>query len=346
MLCLDRKKWKHFYFFVILTRMKNSNPLDLSIIIPVFNEADNLRPLHEEITDSCLKLEKNYEILFVDDGSWDDTFVVLKKIQKQDPRVKIIRLRKNFGQTAALAAGFDNSRGDIVITLDADLQNDPKDFGILIQKINQGYDIVSGWRIKRKDKFFTRRLPSIIANWLISRITRVKLHDYGCSLKAFRKDVVKNIHLYGELHRFIPALASTIGVSIAEVKVNHRPRRFGKSKYRLWRFTKVILDLFTVKFLLTYSTRPLQIFGLFGLISGLTGVILAFWLGYIRLIKMEGISGRPLLLLAIMLIVIGVQFITLGLLAEMTARAYHESVNRRIYFIREIISSDEDEESG
>jgi len=322
-----------------MSREKN---LALSIVIPVYDEADNLLSLYKEINDSCSKLDKSYEIIFVDDGSCDESFIVLKKIQKKDNKVKIIKLRKNFGQTAALAAGFDYAKGDIIITLDADLQNDPNDFGILIEKIEDGYDIVSGWRQKRKDKFLTRRLPSIIANRFISLITGVKLHDYGCTLKAFKRDVIENINLYGELHRFIPAIASNMGVAVSEVKVNHRPRRFGKSKYGLTRFLKVILDLMTVKFLLSYSTRPLQIFGLLGLLSGVTGGALLLYLGYIRLIVRNPIGGRPLLFLAILLVVIGIQFISLGLLAEIMVRAYHESVEKSIYFIREVIDSESD----
>lgn len=322
--------------------MSKTGCLDLSFIIPVYNEADNLHELFREITDSCIKIDKSYEMIFVDDGSWDESVPVLKKIQKEDSRVKIIRLRKNFGQTAALVAGFDYAKGEIIITLDADLQNDPEDFFRLIERIEMGFDIVNGWRENRKDRFLTRRLPSSIANWFISTITRVKLHDYGCTLKAFRKDVIKNIRLYGELHRFIPAIASDMGVSIAEVKVSHRPRRRGKSKYSIFRFVRVILDLLTVKFLLSYSTRPLQIFGLIGLISGLTGGILALYLSYQRLILMRGIAGRPLLLLAILLIVIGIQFITLGLLAEIMVRAYHESAKKSIYFVKEIVDSDKE----
>lgn len=318
------------------------NQLDITFVIPVYNEADNLSLLYKEINESCSKLGKPYEIIFVDDGSQDESFIVLKKIQKEDSKVKVIKLRKNFGQTAALAAGFDHAKGDIIVTLDADLQNDPKDFSLLINKIEEGYDIVSGWRQKRRDKFLTRRLPSMIANRLISFITGVKLHDYGCTLKAFRKDVIKNIRLYGEMHRFIPAIASNMGVLVAEVKVNHRRRRFGKSKYGLIRFLKVILDLLTVKFLLSYLTRPLQIFGLIGLLSGVTGSVLLLYLAYLRLIVKVGIAGRPLLLLAILLIVIGIQFITLGLLAEIMVRAYHESVEKRIYYISEIIDSDSD----
>jgi glycosyltransferase involved in cell wall biosynthesis len=317
----------------------------LSIVIPVFNEEKNLPELYEEITHSCKKLDLSYKIIFVDDGSWDSSFPVLRSIQEEDLKVKVIRLRKNFGQTAALSAGFDYAKGDIIITLDADLQNDPQDFALLIEKIREGYDIVSGWRKKRKDRLFTRRIPSAMANWLISRITHIKLHDFGCTLKAFRKEVIKNINLYGELHRFIPAIASNIGVSIAEVEVNHRPRKHGKSKYTVFRFVKVILDLLTVKFLLSYSTRPLQIFGAFGLASGVIGGIIGLYLSYQRLILKVGISGRPLLLLAILLIVIGIQFITLGLLAEIMVRTYHESVGKKIYFVREILDSESEQSS-
>jgi glycosyltransferase involved in cell wall biosynthesis len=324
--------------------MSTGENLDLSLVIPVYNEATNLPELHKEITESCKKLEKTYEIIFVDDGSQDDSLLVCKQLLEKDPSIRIIQLRKNFGQTAALSAGFDHARGNIIITLDADLQNDPRDFRTLIEKIEEGYELVSGWRVKRKDRFFTRRLPSILANVVISRITRVKLHDYGCTLKAFRREIIKHIKLYGELHRFIPAIASHVGVSIAEVKVNHRKRRYGKSKYSLWRFPKVILDLLTVKFLLSYSTRPLQIFGIIGLISGTIGGIIGLWLAYVRLIRMEGISGRPLLLLAILLIVIGIQFITLGLLAEIVVRAYHESTEKRIYFVRDIFQAESEED--
>jgi glycosyltransferase involved in cell wall biosynthesis len=325
--------------------MNRKAPLALSIVVPVLNEEKNLPELYEEISTSCKSLDLTYEIIFIDDGSWDSSFPVLRGIQKKDSKVKVIRLRKNFGQTAALSAGFDYANGEVIITLDADLQNDPQDFALLIDKIREGYDIVSGWRKKRKDPLFTRRIPSAMANCLISRITHIKLHDFGCTLKAFRKEVIKNIDLYGELHRFIPAIASNLGVSIAEVEVHHRPRKHGKSKYSVLRFVKVTLDLLTVKFLLSYSTRPLQIFGLFGLASGLIGGIIGLYLSYQRLILKVGISGRPLLLLAILLIVIGIQFITLGLLAEIMVRAYHESVNKRIYFIREIFDSESDQSS-
>jgi len=244
----------------IFAKMSIGKKIDFSLVIPVFNEAKNLSQLYGELIASCTKFKRTFEIIFVDDGSWDESFVILKKIQKGDSRVKILKLRRNFGQTAALSAGFDYAKGEIIITLDADLQNDPEDIHLLIKKIEEGYDIVSGWRKKRKDKFLTRRLPSAIANRLISLITRVKLHDYGCTLKAFRRDVIKNIRLYGEMHRFIPAIASQMGVSISEVKVNHRARAYGKSKYSVLRFIKVILDLLTVKFLLSYSTSSLLAF--------------------------------------------------------------------------------------
>jgi len=283
---------------------------------------------------------RSYEIIFVDDGSRDGSFRVLASLQKKDRRVKVLHLRKNFGQTAALSAGFDYARGETIVSLDADLQNDPHDIPRLLAKIEEGYDIVNGWRRKRKDRFITRRLPSALANWLIARMTGIKLHDFGCTLKAFRGEVIKSIRLYGELHRFIPAIASNIGVRIAEIPVNHRPRRHGRSKYSIFRFVKVILDMLTVRFLMSYSTRPLQIFGLFGLISGLAGVILLAVMSYQRLVLKIGLGNRPLLLGAILLTVLGVQFISLGLLAEIMVRAYHEAAGKTIYFIREVLDAD------
>lgn len=328
--------------YAIFSWMNKSDEKYLSIVIPIYNEAENIHELYHEIKKAIQKFNKPYEIIFIDDGSWDESYPYLKKIQKKDPAVKVLKLRKNFGQTAAISAGFDHAKGNIIITMDGDLQNDPNDFHVLVEKIEMGYDIVSGWRKKRKDKFLTRRIPSSIANWFISHITQVKLHDYGCTLKAFRKEVIKNIKLYGELHRFIPAIASLMGVSIVEVKVNHRARKHGKSKYSIFRFPKVVLDLLTVKFLLSYSTKPLQIFGFFGLLSGIIGGIFLLILSYQRLILKQGIGGRPLLLLAILLVVIGVQFITLGLLAEIMVRAYHESSEKRIYYIQEILDSEMD----
>ncbi|MEK6690136.1 MAG: glycosyltransferase family 2 protein [Nitrospirota bacterium] len=311
--------------------------MDISVIIPVFNEEKNVKPLYEQILDSMERMGVSFEIIFIDDGSIDNTFKILQDIHNKDKRLKVIRFRKNFGQTAAISAGFDYSKGNIIITLDGDLQNDPGDMPLLVEKLNEGYDIVSGWRYKRKDPFFRRRLPSMIANRLISFITNVKLHDYGCSLKAFKKDVIKNIRLYGEMHRFIPAVASWMGISVAEVKVNHRPREEGRSKYGLSRTIRVILDLITVKFLLSYSTRPIQIFGLIGIISSAIGGIILFYLSFIRIILQEPIGGRPLLLLGILLFFIGVQFISMGLLAEMQSRTYHETQDKPIYVVKEIL---------
>lgn len=323
--------------------MKTVPAPGVSVVIPVFNEAENLPTLYAELVASLQKLGRPFEVILIDDGSTDASWTTLKDIQKKDGRIKLIRLRRNFGQTAALSAGFDYSAGEIIISLDADLQNDPNDIPLLIQKLEEGHDIVSGWRKSRKDRFFSRRLPSIIANRLISWLMRVRLHDYGCTLKAFRREVVKNIKLYGELHRFIPAIASQLGVSIAEVNVNHRPRKHGRSKYSFFRFTKVILDMLTVKFLLSYSTRPLQIFGLLGLGSGLLGFIIAGWLTYQRLFLGVSLANRPLLLLGILLMITGFQFVTLGLLAEIMVRAYHESAGKTIYAVREIIDSETEE---
>jgi glycosyltransferase involved in cell wall biosynthesis len=320
--------------------MNITGRIEISIVIPVFNEAENLPELHQELHRACAGLKRSYEIIFIDDGSTDGSFEVLKGVQARDPRVKVIRFRKNFGQTAALAAGFDYAGGDVIVTLDADLQNDPNDIGALLEKMDAGFDIVSGWRKNRKDRFLSRRLPSLLANGLISRITGVKLHDYGCTLKAFRKEVVKSISLYGELHRFIPAIASHMGIAIAEIEVQHKPRLRGKSKYNILRTPTVMLDLLTVKFLLSYSTKPLQIFGLFGIAGGLAGGILGLWLSYERLVLKHSIANRPLLLLAVLLIVIGIQFITLGLMAEIMVRAYHESAAKKIYHIREVLDSD------
>jgi len=319
--------------------MNSTRRPDISIVIPVFNEAENLEPLHQEIVAALEGMGRPFEVLFIDDGSVDPSWTVLRGLQNKDRRIRLIRLRRNFGQTAALAAGFDYARGEIIVSLDADLQNDPGDIPALIRKLEEGYDIVSGWRKSRKDKFFSRRVPSLVANSLISRLTRVKLHDYGCTLKAFRSEVIKNVKLYGELHRFIPAIASQLGVRISEVEVNHRPRVHGKSKYSIFRFTKVVLDLLTVKFLLSYSTRPLQIFGLIGLGSSVVGLVISIWLSIQRLFFGQSLANRPLLLLAVLLIVIGFQFIMLGLLAEIMVRAYHESSGKTIYVTREVLEA-------
>ncbi len=309
---------------------------ELSIVIPVQNESPNITPLYEELTQTLVQYGRSYELVIVDDGSTDDTFEQLAALQARDSRLRVIRFRRNFGQTAAFAAGFALARGRLVVTSDGDLQNDPRDIPAMIALIEQGNDIVCGWRRDRKDTLVTRRLPSVMANKLISWATGVELHDYGCSLKVFRAEVVKPLRLYGEMHRFIPAIASQIGVRIAEMVVNHRPRRAGATKYGLSRTIRVILDLATVKFLLSYSTRPLQIFGLIGLIAGGLGVVITAYLGYIRLTTTQGIGDRPLLLLGVMLIFIGVQLVTFGLLAEVLARTYYESQDKPTYVIREV----------
>ncbi|PWT79983.1 MAG: glycosyltransferase [Blastocatellia bacterium] len=314
------------------------NP-DLSIVIPVRNEALSLDELYTELTETLTAAGRSYEIIVVDDGSTDGSFQILSRLHALDPRLRVIRFRRNFGQTAAFAAGFDYARGRVIVTSDGDLQNDPRDIPALVDLLDRGYDIACGWRKERKDPFWSRRLPSMAANWLISRSTGVHLHDYGCSLKAFRAEVVKPLKLYGEMHRFLPAIASEQGVSIAERVVQHRPRRHGASKYGISRTIRVILDLVTVKFLLSYSTRPLQIFGLIGFVMLVLGSATVGWLAYVRLMGEQAIGNRPLLLFGILLVFTGLQLVTLGLLAELQARTYHESQNKPTYVIREILQT-------
>tara|TARA_B100000809_G_scaffold96112_3_gene94691 strand:- start:4110 stop:5093 length:984 start_codon:yes stop_codon:yes gene_type:complete len=317
---------------------------DLSVVVPLFNEEPNLLDLHRELSKVLTAWGRPYEMILVDDGSTDGTFSVLADIQSRDMTVRVIRLRKNFGQTAAFAAGFAHARGKLIATSDGDLQNDPADLPGMVDKIDDGYDIVCGWRKERKDPWLTRRFVSNVANWLISKTTGVHLHDYGCSLKVFRSEVIKSLRLYGEMHRFIPALASEQGVRIHEVVVNHRPRRQGVSKYGLSRMPRVVLDLVTVKFLLSYSTRPLQMFGPPGLLLGLVGTAIVGYLGYVRLFAGQAIGDRPLLLLGILLLFAGMQLVTLGLLAEMQARTYHESQNKSIYVVRDLLEPKQHQE--
>lgn len=309
---------------------------EISVVVPMRNESPNVAELYREMTAALSAFGRPYEIIAIDDGSTDDTFQLLAKLQEEDERLRVIRFRRNFGQTAAFAAGFAHARGRYVVTSDGDLQNDPADIPRLIQALEKGPDIVAGWRRKRKDPFFNRRLPSMIANWIISRATGVKLHDYGCSLKAFRAEVVKPMKLYGEMHRFLPAIASEQGVVIEEQIVNHRARLHGNSKYGISRTVRVVLDLMTVKFLLSYSTRPLQIFGLWGFAMGAAGTLICGYLAYLKYFGHQGIGDRPLLLFGILLISTGVQLVTLGLLAELQSRTYHESQNKPVYVIREI----------
>lgn len=312
--------------------------LDISVVIPVYNEEDNIQPLYDELSAALNELDLSYEVIVIDDGSKDDSFNRLKAIHEKDPRWQIISFRRNFGQTAGMAAGFETSRGKTVITIDADLQNDPRDIGKILEKMAEGYDIVSGWRVDRKEPFLSRRLPSITANKLISRTTGVHLHDYGCTLKAYDRFVAKNVKLYGELHRFIPALSSQLGVKVAEVPVNDRPRLHGSSKYGINRTFKVFLDLIAVSFYLSYFNRPLYVFGSFGMIVGTIGGLILGYLGFVKLVLLQDIGDRPLLMLGILLAVLGVQMVTTGLIADMVMRTYHESQNKPIYHVRKHLS--------
>jgi glycosyltransferase involved in cell wall biosynthesis len=317
---------------------------EISVVVPMRNEAPNVAELYRELTAAMSACGRRYEIIAIDDGSTDGTFERLAALQRQDARLRVIRFRRNFGQTAAFSAGFAHARGRYVVTSDGDLQNDPADIPRMIEKLESGPDIVAGWRKDRKDPFLNRRLPSMIANWIISRATGVKLHDYGCSLKVFRAEVVKPMKLYGEMHRFLPAIASEQGVVIAEQVVNHRPRLHGKSNYGISRTVRVILDLVTVKFLISYSTRPVQIFGLIGITLGSAGAAVLAWLWYVKYFQHQGISDRPLLLFGILLVFTGVQLLTLGLLGEMLARTYHESQGKPTYVIREVREAAPDRE--
>jgi glycosyltransferase involved in cell wall biosynthesis len=311
----------------------------LSVVLPIYNEVDSIADLLAELVPVLEETDYSFEIICVDDGSSDGSFAELKKLKADDERLRLIQFRRNFGQTAAFAAGFDRALGDIIITMDADLQNDPSDIPRLLAKIDEGYDVVSGWRVERWREGMwsrvTRKIPSATANWLISTSTGVHLHDYGCALKAYRREVIKSINLYGDLHRFIPAIASYYGVTVAEVAVNYRSRKYGQSKYGMGRIIRVLLDLLTVRFLLSYSTRPIQIFGVMGILSFALGVLIGIYLTYLKLAYSINLAERPMLLLAILLVMIGVQFITMGLLGELIVRTYHESQSKPIYTVRE-----------
>jgi glycosyltransferase involved in cell wall biosynthesis len=312
---------------------------DLSIVLPIYNESDNIPLLFPELVPVLEATGCSFEVIAVDDGSRDDSFDRLRSLRDADQRLRVVRFRRNFGQTAAFAAGFDRALGEVIVTMDADLQNDPADIPKLLAKIDEGYDVASGWRQERWKEgtltFFTRRIPSATANWLISRVTGVFLHDYGCALKAYRSDLLREVRLYGDLHRFIPAIVSYFGVRIAEVPVNYRPRQFGRSKYGMGRTVRVLLDLMTVRFLLSYSTRPIHIFGLLGLLSVLVGLGIGIYLTIIKLLYGAALAERPLLLFAILLVMVGVQLVTMGLLGEMVVRTYYESQNKQIYAVRE-----------
>lgn len=310
--------------------------VELSAVIPVHNEVDNVVALHEELRAALTKIGRPFEILFVDDGSHDGTLEALLALRQHDTHLRVIKLARNYGQTAALAAGFDHARGSVIVALDGDGQNDPADIAAMLAKLEEGYDVVAGWRLPRQDPFLTRRLPSQLANGLIGRITGVRLHDYGCTLKLMRSEIVKGMRLYGEMHRFIPAIADDLGARIAEVVVHHRPRHAGTSKYGLSRTLRVLLDLVTVKFLSSYSTRPIQVFGGIGLLCTVTGLAITAILGVQRLLFAIPLANRPIVWLGILLSLMGLQFVTMGLLGELLVRTYHESQNKPVYRAREV----------
>jgi glycosyltransferase involved in cell wall biosynthesis len=311
----------------------------VSIVIPIFNEIDNVQPLYQNLRAAMEPSGYTWEVVFVDDGSTDGSISLLRKLHAGQAGVRVVELRRNFGQTAAMAAGFDHAGGEIIIAMDGDLQNDPKDIPRLIEKLNEGYDVVSGWRANREDGFWLRRLPSRMANWLISRTTGTYLHDYGCTLKAYRREIMQHLKLYGEMHRFIPALLGGNGARIAELPVNHHARRYGRSKYGISRTIRVFLDLVLVKFTLSFLTRPLQIFGMVGLLAFLPGTAICAYLVFARIFLGEHLADRPLFLLGILLTVIGTQFVSMGILAEIQIRTYHESSNKPTYLVREILDS-------
>lgn len=312
--------------------------MHLSLVIPVHNEEESLLLLQEAIHAALRPLEHPWEIVYVDDGSKDRSLVVLEGLAAADPgHTRVVELRRNFGQTAAIAAGIDHAVGDVIVLLDADLQNDPADIPMLLQKLEEGYDVVSGWRYDRQDRFITRTLPSRIANGIISRVTGVHLHDYGCTLKAYRREVITGFRLYGEMHRFIPAYAGSVGARIIEVPVRHHARKYGRTKYGLERTVKVVLDLFTVKFLISYSAKPIYLFGGTGIaLMGGSGLMLLFllvrrlWIG-------TSVFDSPLFIVGIMLLILGVQSILMGLIAELLVRTYHESQRKPTYTVKRVI---------
>ena len=308
--------------------------MDLSIVVPLYNEAANLPLLVEQLLAALRPLGRHFELVLVDDGSRDGSPAVLEDLSRRVPELVAVLLRRNYGQTAAMAAGFDASRGAVIVTLDGDLQNDPADIPLLLAQLSEGYDLVSGWRHQRQDATVSRLLPSRLANRLIARVTGVKLHDYGCSLKAYRREVVDDLNLYGELHRFLPALAAIEGARIGEVKVRHHPRRHGSSNYGIDRTLRVLMDLLTVWFMKRFLTRPMHVFGLGGLLAMVTGLLLGLWLVGQKVLLGTDIGGRPLLLAAVLSLLAGVQLFCFGLLAELQMRTYHESQGRPIYRVR------------
>jgi glycosyltransferase involved in cell wall biosynthesis len=309
--------------------------MDLSVVVPIYNEEESLPELIGELENVLGPTGLRYEIVCIDDGSTDASVDVLKRLSADRPHLVVGRFRRNFGQTAAIQAGLDAARGRAVATLDADLQNDPRDIPPMLAQLDEGYDLVAGWRAERQDRLLDRRLPSVIANWLISATTHVRLHDYGCTMKLMTSAVAKELRLYGEMHRFIPVMAALVGARMCEMKVHHRPRRFGRSKYGIGRTTRVLLDLMTVLFLQSYLARPMQVFGLGGLLLSATGFCISAWLTIEKLVFGAQLGNRPLLTLGVIMVLVGVQLLSLGLVADVVGRTYHEAQGKRPYFIRE-----------
>ncbi len=308
---------------------------DISVFLPVFNEEPNLLPLHAKLDEALKALGRSAEIVYVDDGSSDGSLKILREIAHLDPRVRVVALRRNYGQTAAMAAGIDAARGKVLIPMDADLQNDPADIGRLLDKLDEGYDVVSGWRKNRKDKMVTRKIPSMLANRLISWIGGVPLHDYGCSLKAYRRESLEDVRLYGEMHRFIPIYAAWAGARVTEIPVEHHARTMGKSKYGLSRTIKVVFDLMTIKFMASYQTKPIYVFGSFGMLAFAVSLLSGLYAVFLKVIHKADFVQTPLPVLSVVMFAVGVQFLLMGLLAEMLVRTYHESQAKAIYAVRE-----------
>jgi dolichol-phosphate mannosyltransferase len=319
-----------------------SNAPEVSIFLPVYNEEPNLMPLHAKLDEALKALDRSAEIVYVDDGSTDGSLDILRQIAELDPRVRVVALRRNYGQTAAMAAGIDAASGKVLIPMDADLQNDPADIQRLLQKLDEGYDVVSGWRKNRQDKMVTRKIPSMIANRLISWIGGVPLHDYGCSLKAYRRESLQDVRLYGEMHRFIPIYASWAGASVTEIPVKHHARTMGKSKYGLSRTLKVVFDLMTIKFMASYHTKPIYVFGMFGMLAFAISFLGGLYAVFLKIIHKADFVQTPLPILTIVMFAVGVQFLLMGLLAEMLVRTYHESQAKAIYAVRERLGFDKD----
>lgn len=318
------------------SELRPKDPIPLSVVIPVYNESESIKLLDESLRNTLAGGQ--FELVYVDDGSTDGSREILRELFQTNPKsTVVIELRRNFGQTAAIAAGIDHSSGDVIVLIDADLQNDPADIPMMLAKIEEGYDLVSGWRVDRKDRFLTRKLPSRIANWIISVVTGVHLHDYGCTLKAYRREVLEGFRLYGEMHRFIPAYAGAVGARIVEVPVRHHPRRFGVTKYGLNRTIKVLLDLFTVKFLISFANKPIYLFGGAGMLLVVPGSMLLAFLGFRRMITGVSILGSPIFQMSIMLVILGFQSVLMGFIAELLVRTYHESQEKPTYSLRSVV---------